>query len=55
MKKFDSLQVYRAIAAILVVLLHLTNFSQEKFDYAFLGIVEPMTLRRCTAERRGPA
>ncbi|MCA9932355.1 MAG: acyltransferase [Anaerolineales bacterium] len=36
-KKIYSLQVYRAIAAILVVLYHITDLSQTKFDYTFLG------------------
>ncbi|MGB8647032.1 MAG: acyltransferase [Anaerolineae bacterium] len=39
MKKLDILQVYRGIAAILVVLYHVTVYSQEKFNYVFMGNV----------------
>lgn len=35
--KFASLQIFRAIAAILVVLFHVTSYSQEKFGHAFLS------------------
>ena len=36
-KKLYGLQVYRGIAALLVVLYHMTYLSQERFDYQFLG------------------
>jgi peptidoglycan/LPS O-acetylase OafA/YrhL len=35
-EKIDSLQVFRAIAAILVVLFHITSYSQERYGYTFL-------------------
>jgi peptidoglycan/LPS O-acetylase OafA/YrhL len=37
--KIYSLQVYRAIAAIMVVLYHITDLSQKRFDYTFLGSI----------------
>ncbi|MCB0168228.1 MAG: acyltransferase [Anaerolineae bacterium] len=36
-KRIDSLQVYRAIAAIMVVLFHMTDLSLREFDTPFLG------------------
>ena len=36
-KRLLSLQVYRAMAALLVVLYHLTDQSSKRFDYSFLG------------------
>jgi exopolysaccharide production protein ExoZ len=36
-KKLDSLQAFRAVAAILVVLYHVTAFSQETGGYVFMG------------------
>jgi len=35
--KINSLQVYRAVAAILVVLFHITNYGQEKLGYQFVN------------------
>jgi exopolysaccharide production protein ExoZ len=35
--KINSLQVYRGVAAILVVLFHITNYSRENLNYNFLG------------------
>src|SRR4051812_32264710 len=37
LKKINSLQIYRGIAAILVVLFHATSYSQEKLSHPFLN------------------
>lgn len=36
-KRIYSLQVYRGLAALMVVLFHITNFSRERFNVEFLG------------------
>jgi exopolysaccharide production protein ExoZ len=38
-QKVESLQAYRALAAILVVLYHVTTYSRENFNFTFLGNV----------------
>ena len=37
LKKINSLQIYRGIAAVLVVLFHATTYSQEKLNRPFLN------------------
>jgi exopolysaccharide production protein ExoZ len=37
LKRLDSLQVYRGIAAILIILYHVADYSRKSLDYAFRG------------------